>query len=155
MGSKKVGREVVADGITHARHAKRAAMIITAGAIAVATVQPVALGLAVGAWAANFCDPDLDHHVHTESETRVYRYNRTLGVLWSLYWWPYQKLMPHRGRSHDIPAGTLDRFVLLFWLPVLLSCYLAPSLWLLLWWLMVFVGQCMVDAVHLWLDGLL
>ena len=106
-------------------------------------------------WSANFCDPDLDHHVHTESEARIYRYNKVLGVLWSLYWWPYQKMMPHRGRSHNIPAGTFDRFVLLFWLPVLASCYLAPSMWLLLFWLLTFAGQCIVDAVHLWLDGLL
>lgn len=31
----------MADGITHARHAKRTATLITAGAIAVATVQLV------------------------------------------------------------------------------------------------------------------
>ena len=145
----------MADGITHARHARRAATLLTVGAVAVATVQPVALGLAVGAWAGVICDPDLDHHVHTESEAIIFRYNKVLGVLWSLYWWPYQKLMPHRGRSHTIPAGTLDRFVLLFWLPVLASCYLAPSLGLAAFWLLVFCGQCMVDAVHLWLDDLI
>lgn len=146
----------MSDGITHARYATRAATVITVGAIvAAAAVHPVMLGVAVGAWAANFCDPDLDHHVHTESEARVYRYNRTLGILWSLYWWPYQKLMPHRGRSHNIPAGTFDRFVLLFWLPVLLSWWAVPSWWLAPWWLLVLCGQCCVDAVHLWLDGLL
>lgn len=145
----------MADGVTHARHARRAASLITVGSIVVAVVHPATLGMAVGAWVANFCDPDLDHHVHTESEARVYRYDRTLGVLWSLYWWPYQKSMPHRGRSHTIPAGTLDRFVLLFWLPVLTSCYLLPSWSLLLWWLCVFAGQCIVDAVHLRLDGLI
>ena len=146
----------MADGITHACYAIRAATIITADAtLAAATVQPVLLGVAVGAWAGVICDPDLDHHVHTESEARVYRYNKALGVLWSLYWWPYQKLMPHRGRSHTIPAGTFDRFVLLFWLPALLSCYLWLSWWLLAFWALVFVGQCCVDAVHLWLDGLL
>ena len=145
----------MADGITHARHAKRAALLITAGAIAVATVQPIALGLAVGAWGATLAGPDMDLHVKTEDRQRVWRYNKVLGVLWGWYWKPYDWMNGHRGRSHNIPAGTFDRFVLLFWLPVLLSCYLAPSLWLLLWWLMVFAGQCVVDAVHLWLDGLM
>jgi len=143
----------MADGITHARHAKRAATLITAGAIAVATVQPVALGLAVGAWGAVLVGPDYDLHVNVDQKQMVWRYNKVLGTLWGWYWKPYDWLNGHRGRSHNIPAGTFDRFVLLHWLPVLASCYLAPSLWLPLFWLMVFVGQCCVDAVHLWLDG--
>lgn len=35
----------MADGITHARYATRPAVVITAGAVMAATVQPVALGL--------------------------------------------------------------------------------------------------------------
>jgi len=145
----------MADGITHARYATRAATIITAGAIITATVQPIALGVAVGAWAATLAGPDMDMHVNTEDRARVWRYNKALGVLWSLYWRPYDWMNGHRGRSHNIPAGTLDRFVLLFWLPVLLSCYLWLSWWLLAFWAFVFVGQCCVDAVHLWLDELI
>lgn len=144
----------MADGITHARYAKHAAVVITAGAVMVATVQPVALGLAVGAWAGWLAGPDMDLHVHTEDKARIFRYNRVLGVLWSWYWWPYNLLNSHRGRSHTIPAGTFDRFVLLFWPFVLLS--LAQlSVWLVLFWLMVFAGQCVVDAVHLWLDEMI
>lgn len=146
----------MSDGITHARHAKRAATVITVAATVTAVaVHPVAAGLAVGAWCAVYCDPDLDHHVHTESEAAIFRYNRTLGRLWSLYWWPYERLTPHRGRSHTIPAGTFDRFLLLFWWLLLLSAWVVPTWWLVPWWLLVLCGQCCVDAVHLWLDGLL
>ena len=113
------------------------------------------LGKIVGAWAAVLVGPDYDLHVNVEQKQQVWRYNRTLGCLWSLYWKPYDWLNSHRGRSHTIPAGTFDRFVLLFWPLLLLSVWFAPAWWLVLWWWLVLCGQCMVDAVHLWLDGLL
>lgn len=48
-----------------------------------------------------------------------------------------------------------ERFPGATWLPVALSCYLWPSWGVVAFWALVFVGQCCVDAVHLWLDGLL
>lgn len=126
-------------------------------AVAAIAVHPVLIAPALGAWGAVIADMDLDHHVHTESEAIVYRHNRTLGRLWSLYWWPYERLSGHRGRSHTIPQGTLDRFILLFWPLLLLSVWRVPALgaWVVAWWFLVFTGQCIVDAVHLRLDGLL
>lgn len=146
----------MSDGITHARHATRAATVITiAATVTAVAVHPVALGLAVGAWAAVLAGPDMDLHVNTEDRQRVWRYNKALGTLWGWYWKPYDWMNGHRGRSHTIPAGTFDRFVLLFWLPVLLSVWAVPTWWLAPWWALVFVGQCCVDAVHLRLDGLI
>lgn len=146
----------MADGITHAKFAAGAAIVVTGAAtVAAVTMHPVASGLIVGAWGAFVAGPDLDHHVYTVDEQRIWRYDRTLGRLWHWYWWPYEKLMPHRGRSHTIPAGTFDRFVLLFWPLLLLSAWFTPTWWLVLWWPLVLCGQCMVDAVHLWLDGMI
>ena len=148
----------MADGKTHAAAAKQMAGVVTVvAAVAAVAIHPVMIAPVVGAWCAVVVDPDLDHHVHTESEAVIFRYNRLLGRLWSLYWWPYEWMSAHRGRSHTIPQGTLDRFVLLFWPVLLLSVGLVPTwgAWVVAWWLLVFVGQCVVDAVHLRLDGLI
>lgn len=129
---------------------------IGAGIVAVA-VHPVAVGAIVGAWGAWLAGPDLDHHMHTEDEARVFRFNRLLGRLWSLYWLPYQWLIPHRGRSHTLPNGTVDRYLLLFWPLILASLWLIPrwGVWVVVFWAIVLVGQMIVDAVHLRLDGLI
>jgi uncharacterized metal-binding protein len=148
----------MSDGITHARYAVRAATVVTVTAVGASLlVHPVAAGLIVGAWGAWLAGPDLDHHMHTEDEARIFRYNRMLGRLWSLYWWPYQKMIPHRGRSHTLPDGTADRFLLLFWPLIVASLWLTPTWggWVVAVWAAVLIGQMAVDAVHLWLDGLI
>lgn len=146
----------MSDGITHARYATGAALIVTGvAATAAVTVHPAMSGLIVGAWAAVVATPDLDHHVHTFDRQRIWRFNRALGTLWAWYWYPYERLTPHRGRSHNLLAGTFDRYMLLFWLPIALSLWLALSWWLVAWWCMVYCGQVAVDAVHLWLDELI
>lgn len=148
----------MADGKTHAAAAKQMAGVVTVvSAVAAVAVHPVFIAPTMGAWGAWVAGPDLDHHVHTEDEARVFRYNRLMGRLWSLYWWPYEWMSKHRGRSHTIPQGTLDRFVLLFWPLLCLSVGVVPTLgaWVVVWWLLVFVGQCVVDARHLRLDGLI
>lgn len=62
----------------------------------------------------------------------------------------------HRGRSHNIPVGTAERFAWLYWLPLCLSFRHSDDVvWLVLFWLCVFAGQCVIDAVHLWLDGMI
>ncbi len=152
------GGGLMADGKTHAHYAGIAATAVTVGAgVLAVAVHPVFLAAPVGAWAGYIAGPDLDHHVHTEDEQRIWRYNRLLGRLWSLYWTPYEWANPHRGRSHTIPDGTMDRFLLLLWPLLMLSLLAVPTAgaWVAVAWGVAFVAQMMVDAVHLWLDGLL
>ena len=147
----------MADGKTHAAYASKAAIAITlASGVAAVAVHPVFMAAPVGAWVACVVDPDLDHHAFTVSEQSIWRINPVIGWLGSLYWWPYEAMSKHRGRSHTIPQGTLDRFLLVFWPIILLSLSAVPAVgpWVVVAWALVFVGQMAVDAVHLWLDGL-
>lgn len=148
----------MADGKTHAKYAGRAAIGITVlSCTASVFIHPVCSGLIVGAWGAYLAGPDMDHHNHTEDEARVYRFNAVLGFLWSWYWGFYQRRNKHRGRSHTIPDGTLDRYWLLFWPVQVYSVRFIPEygVWVIVFWALALVGQMLVDIVHLWLDGLI
>lgn len=148
----------MANGIIHRSYANGAAIIIGATATAAAiAIHPALLGVAVGGMVGKVCDPDLDlEQNHTQSEQRIWKHSRALGFLWSLYWWPYAKLRPHRGISHTWPTGTLERFAYALWPIIVLSWVYAPDgiLWAC-WWALVFVGLSIQDCVHLWLDGVL
>lgn len=115
--------------------------------------HPAMLGMVAGALLGKISDPDLDHWRKTQSEHRVWRFNVIAGFLWSAFWWPYQKLSPHRGISHTWPYGTLIRFLYLLWLPIALSLWYGDAVLWLCWWMLVFVGLSIQDAVHLWMDG--
>lgn len=141
------------NGPAHAAYANGAAkIIVVTSAAAAITYHPIMLGVAAGGLVGLLVDPDLDHHKHTQSEQRVWRYNHLLGRLWSLYWTPYDWTHPHRGSSHTWPTGTLGRFVYALWLPMALSLWYSNiALWLC-WWALVFVGLSLQDGLHLWLD---
>lgn len=141
----------MADGRTHAAWSTTAASALTVASLAALAVSPATVGIAVGAWIGHIVTPDIDHHATTYEERRMYRINIALGVLWQLYWTPYQKMSRHRGRSHSW-AGTVERFCYLLWLPVCLSLWLEPDALIVQFWCMVFIGQLLVDCVHFWLD---
>jgi uncharacterized metal-binding protein len=148
----------MASGIEHAAASETVAkaLTVTGGVLAFAA-HPVAVGLALGAWAAVICTPDLDHHMVTYCERRIRRANWLMGVLWSAYWWPYMQVVPHRGSSHTWPQGTAVRVAYLLWAPLLVSTVGLVGLYpveLAGWWLAVFVGWSLVDMRHLWMDGL-
>lgn len=142
------------NGAIHAQAANRAAAVIAVASVASAAfVHPITIGIAVGGLVGCIVDPDLDMHQHTQSEQRVWRYNRLLGFLWSLYWTPYDWTHPHRGKSHTWPVGTLERLLYALWLPMLASLWYANfALWLC-WWALFFVGLSVQDCIHLWMDG--
>jgi len=145
----------MANGRTHAAYSAPVATVITiACGIAAATVHPALFAPAIGAWAAHIATPDLDHEWTTYDEQRIYRLSPALGTVWRLYWMPYERLAAHRGRSHTLPWGTFDRFALLFWLPIAFTVWHWGAL-AMAWWTLAFAGQCAVDAVHLWLDGMI
>lgn len=116
------------------------------------TNNPAMLGLALGAFTGCISTPDNDHEWTTESELTVYRFSKTLGALWELFWKPYELMHVHRGTSHTYPKGTIVRFLYLFWLPIALS--VGWELWPV-FWLLVFVGESVPDLLHLWYDELM
>lgn len=144
----------MANGDVHARYAQRTATVLTFVGVAAVVYHPLMLGIVAGGWLGKICDPDLDiEDKHTQSEQRVWRYNRALGVLWSAYWYPYGVTRGHRGVSHTWPRGTLERFVYALWLPLALTFWQFDPLLCGCWWLLVFCGLSVQDAVHLWLDN--
>lgn len=144
----------MADGHTHFAVAVTTATVATiAGSVAVVAIHPSTAGLIAGAWLGCISTPDNDHHWTTVSEQWFYRRSRLTGVLWELFWTPYQWMHSHRGSSHTWPYGTLVRFLYLLWLPVVLSLIVVPSLYTILFWMLVFLGESVQDILHLWYDG--
>jgi len=77
---------------------------------------------------------------------------KLFGWLWVAFWWPYEKLNPHRGRSHTL-RGTVERFLYLFWLPIAVTLLWMPEAALL--WMLVLTGQGLQDMDHLRMDRML
>lgn len=153
-----VGRfyTIMADGKTHAVESRKTANRVSwIGGLA-ALISPLSIGFVIGVWLGHIVSPDLDHHFTTYDEWRIRRYNRLAGLLWSIYWWPYQKTHSHRGRSHRWPIGTIERMIYLLWLPIGASLYQWPgqALPLFIFWLAVFTGWSIADDTHLRLDNL-
>jgi len=141
----------MASGVTHARATKRNIIILGVPTVLVGTAlyldQTWAwLGFSLGLVIGHLLTPDIDHHYYTHEEWRIRRWNKVLGLLWSAYWWPYEKLHSHRGISHTLFVGTIGRFLYLLWGPLLLSLDLWP------FWLVVLAGWIVQDCTHLWLD---
>ena len=98
--------------------------------------------------------PDLDMAQEiTESERLVIRRLGPLGWLWTLLFWPYGILVPHRDwKSHAPIIGTLGRLLYLA-LPLLLLARwqgwtLAIPDWLWPW----AVGLAVADSIHWMMD---
>lgn len=146
----------MANGKAHAiANRKAAGGVAVVSIVGAALVHPVTLGLAFGAWFGCQVTPDRDHHVVTFEERQAIARNGCLGRLMMLYWWPYQKLRPHRGISHTWPAGSVERFLYGLW-PLLFVSFVLAGLhpWLVVFWLFVFLGQSVIDIVHLRMDGM-
>lgn len=141
------------NGHTHALATTISGSALTTASIAgTILVNPVLVGVAVGAWVGHLCTPDIDHHLITTEERRILRWNKLAGVLWWLYWKLYQSRRPHRGISHTWPRGTAERFVYLLWLPVIVSLLLWPDVFVVVFWCCVFVGQSCQDVIHIAMD---
>lgn len=161
----------MASGITHARVASTGAVLLTASAAALyAAGYPahIAAGVAVGAVAGLLVSPDIDHHVRTHEEQRIYRmFGPVVGALHQVYWLPYEKVFDHhgqrhaltlgakRGVSHWLVIGTLTRFVYLL-APLLLALWVAgvplPP-WAWPFGVAMFAAWAVQDALHLVWDA--
>lgn len=149
-------------GIVHAQATRKVGATLTIiGAVGAIVGNPILLALPLGGWLGHVITPDSDHHKITYMEGRLLRFNRILGTLWLWYWIPYERMNPHRGRSHTWPGGTLVRMAYLLWPFIVGSFYLYFSYFygaenfirMLSCWLVLFVGWSIQDWVHIIQDG--
>lgn len=67
-------------------------------------------GFMLGLFCGFFIDPDLDHRQSTRCENRMYRIWKPLGVVFAMYWTPYQAMWPHGSdwtHGGGLPLGWL------------------------------------------------
>jgi uncharacterized metal-binding protein len=101
--------------------------------------------LGAGCVAGAFLTPDLDHsEVVTPGAGGLLP--RPLKTWWRYLWYPYGKLMVHRGLSHWPLVGTLTRLVYFFPLTVVLLQFDG-------WWLFL-LGLVVSDLIHWCTDGM-
>lgn len=82
-------------------------------AAAFAPTEPI---MALGAAAGILVGPDLDVDNGNISVYYLRKVSPVLAWAWRLWWWPYAKLMPHRGAlSHAPVISTLIRLVCVLW----------------------------------------
>lgn len=141
-------------GEIHARDSRLAAVAAGVG-IVLMTRDPLASLLVAGGSLAGIpLSPDLDHHNRTYAE----RYF-VVGVLWSWFWKPYERLIPHRSPLSHFPVlGTVLRQLYLI-VPIWLLFYAVGwesqnlfenLLWLVVqpWYQWLLLGLMLSDAIH-------
>jgi uncharacterized metal-binding protein len=107
------------------------------------------LSLLVGSGAVLGCllSPDLDVDAGYRGIAIIRKRSRGLSLIWKYFWWPYAKIMKHRGPSHWPIFGTMTRLAYAF--PLWPLWYYAWPLTLWVW-----LGLAMVDVGHWFLDKL-
>ena len=125
------------------------ACVVTAGVIVGYGVHwqipaAITVAAAAGSLTGIALTPDLDL-VNSLSGSGV------LGKIWSAFWWPYRKLIPHRSRISHLPfIGTSIRLAYLLWLPFLFALYYDVQIPAIVW--AFFAGLSMADLGHALLD---
>ncbi len=161
----------MASGPAHA-----AASILLSGPVGLAVAQgtgQAAWGLAAGLGSLSgvLLSPDLDMEILTYSERWFFRrrwlWLKLLGIPWTLLWWPYARLIPHRHPLSHLPVlGTALRLLYLWGVAgtalallngtlgwggtaePLLRLLEAPAFWM---WAL---GLALSDALHWLMDGM-
>lgn len=164
------------DGLTHYRQSKRALIPITliAGVLSYTYSPTAGLGFLCGSIVGTVVTPDIDSPAQSYEETRMIRWNRPVGKLYSAFWESYQVLHKHRGLSHWPIIGTAGRFFYLF-IVLRLFLYLLGGFCYDLWdsscasylmethpfsllfifpefFIWTFIGQCVPDTIHIIAD---
>lgn len=123
-------------------------------AVAACTIPLAEPALTAGVLTGLILSPDLDVDDGFIGLAHIRRIGCVGGVLsgiWRAFWYPYSKLVPHRSHiSHSIIFGTAFRVMYLF-IPVLAVNLFIPF-GLPSWFGMWFVGLCISDAVHIFMD---
>lgn len=136
----------MANGKTHARHARRT--MITVGSLSILSGNPgVAIGTVIG-WLTT---PDLDiGQTLTHEERRVYKANKILGIIFEMYYMPYGRIFKHRSFWTHFPGvGSAIRLLYSFWW----IAFIWPNLMMLSDVVAIWIGVTIQDIVHFHLDG--
>jgi uncharacterized metal-binding protein len=128
---------------------------LATGLLAVGTLPLGDAGLTAGVLAGLIISPDLDvdeGFIGLAHLRRVGCVGNVLSGFWRAFWYPYSKLVPHRSHiSHSIFFGTVARVGYLV-LPILLANFLGLPLVIPQWFGMWFIGLCLSDALHIFMD---
>lgn len=107
---------------------------------------------ALGCFSGILLSPDLDVK-YTVSNSVMDDIGALPGLVWSLLWWPYSKLLPHRHwLSHGLVVGTAGRLGYV-WLAAALILRRWPAL--PAWSPPVVAGLLVSDNLHIGADALL
>lgn len=156
QGSKE--KSVMASGKRHAEATHKVLLLALLG-VAVALLQPPAQWLLVGLIVGHYATPDVrdQHQTRNHTEHLVDRhFGRLVGKLWTIYWWPMARAIPHRHWTSHLPgpatliaaAWLYAPWLWLLWVyqPTYFDAALTACLWTLPGWFLQ-------DCVHLALDG--
>lgn len=128
----------------------------------------MALGAAVGLVVGTYANPDVRDQEQVRNQAEhdfAARFGALPGLVWSAYWWPLAKLIPHRSYLSHLPGlATLIAFAWLV-LPTLLMQYAIIAVFIdasLIDWLTfvlankfvagVLLGWALQDLAHLFDD---
>ncbi len=157
----------MADGAKHSKRAKQT--FIIGSALSIALPWPLALGATLGLAIGMYASPDVRDQEQVRNGAEhdfTAQFGGVAGWLWSAYWQPLAKRIPHRScLSHFPPVATPIAFLYLF-APLAMLQYFVLG-WLvgagLVEWLIfvlgnkfmlgVLLGWAVQDLVHLWDDG--
>ena len=114
-----------------------------------------ALACGAGCLAGIALTPDLDQEGLSSSEYWIIKYSMGLGFLWTMFWYPYARLLKHRSALSHFPfVGTAGRLLYLAIIPFLAIYFLGwkpPRVPLAL--VMLFVaGLAASDILHWVMD---
>lgn len=130
---------------------------VTTSILVLFLVKPIetALFVSLGCLIGIVVSPDLDVDVgHYGFRIIRMLFGDWVYKVWKLYWKPYAKIMKHRSvLSHFPILSTIIRFLYLFSPIFLILWSIHPQIQLNLWILWVFLGLCLVDAIHASMDG--
>ena len=136
-------------------------LAVAGGIIAYRLGQPVpdVVALTGGTLVGLLLTPDLDVNKGCISNHLVRRHaGLPLGILWSVYWTPYSRMIPHRSRLSHLPVlGTCLRLAYLCILPAIIMLLAGEGvIWpdFPAWSLWALIGLVLADTLHYLMDRL-
>lgn len=140
----------MSSGLVHTR----ANTVIALGVLIFVRPIETAILMASGCVLAIFVGPDNDLNGSNYSFYLVKKYlGKVPHALWRAFWWPFQRVTPHRHFiSHFPVVGTFLRFLYLFCPLLLVILAIFPDFSSVFWIIPVFWGAVIVDTTHWAMD---
>lgn len=141
-------------GKTHAKFSLMLAPVVAVATLAITRDPMYAIAGGLGCLAGIPLTPDLDQEGISSSEYWIIKWTLGLGFLWTMVWFPYALLCPHRSFISHFPIiSTLIRLMYLSFFVTIayyLGLYLpAIPIIYLIWFV---AGLIVSDSVHWALD---